>query len=47
MTLEIEPDNAASSGVARSAGYSLTDLPATVVTDKGREVSLLTWEHVA
>ncbi|MEU0089752.1 GNAT family N-acetyltransferase [Kribbella sp. NPDC006257] len=46
VMLEIEPDNAASSGVARSAGYRLTDRPPTVVTDKGREVSLLTWEHV-
>ncbi|QNE19245.1 GNAT family N-acetyltransferase [Kribbella qitaiheensis] len=46
VTLEIEGDNAASSGVARSAGYRLTDLPPTVVTDKGREVSLLTWEHL-
>jgi 2,4-dienoyl-CoA reductase-like NADH-dependent reductase (Old Yellow Enzyme family)/RimJ/RimL family protein N-acetyltransferase len=47
VILEIEPDNAASSGVARSAGYHLTDLPPTIVTDKGREVSLLTWEHLA
>ena len=46
VILEIEPDNAASSGVARSSGYQLTDLPPTIVTDKGREVSLLTWEHL-
>lgn len=45
--LEIEARNAASSGVARSAGYQLTDLPPTIVTDKGREVALLTWEHLA
>jgi RimJ/RimL family protein N-acetyltransferase len=45
--LEIEAANAASSGVARSAGYQLTDLPLSVVTDKGREVSLQTWEHLA
>ena len=47
VILEIEPGNAASSGVARSSGYQLTDLPPTIVTDKGREVSLLTWEHLA
>jgi RimJ/RimL family protein N-acetyltransferase len=47
VILEIEPENAASSGVARSAGYQLTDLPLTTVTDKGRQVTLATWEHLA
>ena len=44
--LEIEPDNEASAGVARRAGYRLTDLPPNIVMDKGREVALLTWEHL-
>ncbi|WP_112248708.1 GNAT family N-acetyltransferase [Kribbella monticola] len=47
VLLEIEAENDASSGVARSAGYRLTDLPPNNVTDKGRPVSLLTWEHHA
>jgi RimJ/RimL family protein N-acetyltransferase len=47
VILEIEPANDASNGVARRAGYQLTDLPLNVVTDKGREVSLRTWEHLA
>jgi hypothetical protein len=47
VILEIEPGNDASNGVARRAGYQLTDLPLNVVTDKGREVSLRTWEHLA
>ncbi|TCO30240.1 RimJ/RimL family protein N-acetyltransferase [Kribbella steppae] len=47
VILEIEPDNAASSAVARAAGYRLTDLPPTPVVDKGRELTLLTWEHLA
>jgi RimJ/RimL family protein N-acetyltransferase len=46
VILEIEAGNAASSGVARGSGYQLTDLPPNLVTDKGREVSLLTWEHL-
>ncbi|MDX6251584.1 MAG: hypothetical protein QOF10_4944 [Kribbellaceae bacterium] len=46
VILEIEPDNAASNGVARRSGYQLTDLPLNVVTDKGREVKLRTWEHL-
>jgi len=45
--LEIEPDNQASAGVARRAGFHLTDLPPNLVMDKGREVSLLTWEHLS
>ncbi|TCM51642.1 RimJ/RimL family protein N-acetyltransferase [Kribbella sp. VKM Ac-2568] len=47
LILEIEPDNAASSAVARRAGYRLTDLPLITVTDKGRELTLTTWEHLA
>jgi RimJ/RimL family protein N-acetyltransferase len=47
VILEIEEANAASVGVARGAGYHLADVPPTVVTDKGREVSLQTWAHVA
>jgi RimJ/RimL family protein N-acetyltransferase len=47
VILEIEPDNAASSAVARAAGYRLTDLPPTPIVDKGRELTLLTWEHLA
>jgi len=47
VILEIEPDNAASSAVARAAGYRLTDLPPEQVVDKGRELTLFTWEHLA
>ncbi len=47
VILEIEPDNAPSSAVARAAGYRLTDLPPTPVVDKGRSLTLLTWEHFA
>lgn len=47
VILEIEPGNAASSAVARAAGYRLTDLPPESVVDKGRELTLLTWEHLA
>lgn len=46
LLLEIEPDNAASSAVARAAGYRLTGRPAEAVSDKGRSFTLLTWEHV-
>lgn len=47
VILEIEPDNEASSSVARRSGYRLTDEPPKPVTDKGRELTLLTWEHLA
>jgi RimJ/RimL family protein N-acetyltransferase len=47
VILEIEPDNAASAAVARAAGYRQTDLPPEQVVDKGREVTLFTWEHLA
>ncbi|TWD79780.1 RimJ/RimL family protein N-acetyltransferase [Kribbella amoyensis] len=46
VILEIEPDNDASSSVARRSGYRPADVPATQVTDKGRELTLLTWEHL-
>jgi RimJ/RimL family protein N-acetyltransferase len=47
VVLEIEPDNAASSAVARGAGYRLTDRRPSPVADKGRSYTLLTWEHLA
>ena len=47
VILEIEPDNAASAAVARAAGYRQTDLPPEQVVDKGRELTLFTWEHLA
>ncbi|WP_067451498.1 GNAT family N-acetyltransferase [Actinomadura macra] len=43
--LEIEPGNAASTAVARTAGYHLTDAAPVIVEEKGRRVSLLTWTH--
>ncbi|MFJ6845439.1 GNAT family N-acetyltransferase [Streptomyces griseoluteus] len=48
VLLEIEPDNAASAAVARSAGYRrAAGIAAETVTDKGRTYELLTWEHLA
>lgn len=47
LTLKIEADNHASTGVARSAGFRLTDAAPETVTDKGRDCHLLTWEHRA
>ncbi|ADB35387.1 GCN5-related N-acetyltransferase [Kribbella flavida DSM 17836] len=47
LILEIEPDNDASSSVARRCGYTLTDLPPNQVMDKGRDLILLTWQHLA
>jgi RimJ/RimL family protein N-acetyltransferase len=47
VILEIEPDNEASKSVARRAGYQLTDAEPEVVTEKGRELSLYKWEHLA
>ncbi|MER8033088.1 GNAT family protein [Streptomyces bauhiniae] len=47
LLLEIEPDNAASAAVARSAGYRRAAVAAETVTDKGRTYELLTWEHLA
>ncbi|MDI3389945.1 GNAT family N-acetyltransferase [Streptomyces sp. B-S-A8] len=46
IRLQIEPDNAASTGVARAAGYRLrTDVPPTTGTQKGRTYTLQVWEH--
>jgi RimJ/RimL family protein N-acetyltransferase len=45
--LEIEPDNGPSGGVARAAGYRLTDSSPVSVVDKGRPYTLLTWVHDA
>jgi RimJ/RimL family protein N-acetyltransferase len=47
LILEIEPDNQASISVAKRTGYTLTDLPPTKLMDKGRDLVLLTWEHLA
>jgi RimJ/RimL family protein N-acetyltransferase len=47
VILEIEADNDASNAVAQRSGYRLTELALNVVTDKGREVKLRTWEHLA
>ncbi|RKN49538.1 GNAT family N-acetyltransferase [Micromonospora endolithica] len=45
LHLWIEADNAASTGVARSAGYRPGDAEAMVVEDKGRRYALLPWVH--
>ncbi|MFM9366981.1 GNAT family N-acetyltransferase [Streptomyces sp. Da 82-17] len=46
LRLQIEADNAASTGVARAAGYRLReDVPTTEVTQKGRTYELQVWEH--
>ncbi|MDQ8705756.1 GNAT family N-acetyltransferase [Streptomyces sp. LHD-70] len=46
LRLQIEADNAASTGVARAAGYRLrADVPPTEVTQKGRTYTLQVWEH--
>lgn len=45
--LEIEPDNHPSNGVARAAGFRLTDDAPKPVSDKGRDYTLLTWVHEA
>ncbi|GAB2554455.1 GNAT family N-acetyltransferase [Kribbella endophytica] len=46
LILEIEPDNQASRSVATRTGYTLTDLPPTRLMEKGRDLQLLTWEHL-
>ncbi|GAA3083052.1 GNAT family N-acetyltransferase [Streptosporangium carneum] len=45
LLLEIEADNAASAAVARTAGYYLTDAPPITAEEKGRTLSLRTWEY--
>ncbi|GAA2412933.1 hypothetical protein GCM10010191_23200 [Actinomadura vinacea] len=45
--LEIEPDNGPSNGVARAAGFYLTDKAPQPVSGKGRDFTLLTWAHDA
>ncbi|GAA0951592.1 hypothetical protein GCM10009554_53280 [Kribbella koreensis] len=47
VLLEIEAENEASNAVARGAGYELTDAEPTPVTEKGRDLLLYTWEHLA
>ena len=43
VQLQIEPENAASMGVAKAAGFRLSDEPLLEVTEKGRVCSLCTW----
>jgi RimJ/RimL family protein N-acetyltransferase len=46
VVLRIEPDNDASSAVARRAGYTAANLPLDVVEDPdGTRISLRIWEH--
>ncbi|MEU4832119.1 GNAT family N-acetyltransferase [Streptosporangium sp. NPDC023615] len=45
LLLEIEDDNAASVAVARAAGYRLTDAPPVSLEEKGRPITLRTWEY--
>lgn len=45
LLLEIEAGNAASAAVARAAGYRLTDAPPIPAEEKGRTLSLQTWEY--
>ncbi|OKK06401.1 hypothetical protein AMK26_10255 [Streptomyces sp. CB03234] len=47
VILQIEPDNAASTAVARAAGFRLTDEPPETVRSNGRTHTLLTWAHDA
>ncbi|WP_131737308.1 GNAT family N-acetyltransferase [Actinomadura roseirufa] len=47
VSLEIEPENGASTAVARAAGYRLSDKKPQTVVEKGRPTSLLTWVHDA
>jgi RimJ/RimL family protein N-acetyltransferase len=44
FVLRIEPGNAASEGVARASGFTLSALPPQVQESKGRRVELATWE---
>ncbi|MFJ1969854.1 GNAT family N-acetyltransferase [Streptomyces sp. NPDC087903] len=43
VLLRIDPDNAASEGVARSCGFELTEDAPVLRVSRGREVSLRTW----
>ena len=46
VLLRIEPDNDASSNVARRAGFAVADLPLDVVEDSdGTRIALRIWEH--
>ncbi|SNS10349.1 Protein N-acetyltransferase, RimJ/RimL family [Streptosporangium subroseum] len=45
LLLEIEAGNAASAAVARAAGYRLTEAPPIHSEEKGRPISLQTWEY--
>ncbi|KPH98053.1 GCN5-related N-acetyltransferase [Actinobacteria bacterium OK074] len=45
VTLNIEAENAASTAVARAAGYHLTDEPLISRAVKGRTFILRTWAH--
>ncbi|MEV8631516.1 GNAT family N-acetyltransferase [Streptosporangium sp. NPDC051023] len=45
LLLEIEAGNAASAAVAQAAGYRLTDAPPIPTEEKGRTLSLRTWEY--
>ncbi|MFD8495348.1 GNAT family N-acetyltransferase [Amycolatopsis sp. NPDC059657] len=47
LELMIEDANAGSQGVARSAGYHLSDSPPERLIEKGREVTLFRWVHQA
>ncbi|GHH62113.1 acetyltransferase [Streptosporangium violaceochromogenes] len=45
LLLKIGAGNTASEAVARAAGYHLTDAPPITVEEKGRPLSLRTWEY--
>lgn len=45
LLLEIEAGNAASAAVARASGYRLTEAPPIHSEEKGRPISLQTWEY--
>ncbi|QGV78631.1 GNAT family N-acetyltransferase [Streptomyces ficellus] len=47
VILQIEPDNAASTAVARAAGFRPTGEPPATVRSNGRPHTLLTWAHDA
>ena len=45
VLLQTEPDNRPSIGVARRAGFHLSDAEPVMVEDKGRRYALSTWVH--